>query len=323
MHLDKLDEIFTSYGIPQKNSMSHLCRRHAIKLLSISILASLFLTLMTPAGAVSQDALYQALLKAPLPPAPSGFSSAVSSKGTSQQSGLVGGVDLSFKGGDPKARLSFFVFTDFNAASEFNRNHLPKFSQNQKLLAFPPMARCMETPESGGYCDMWVQDRSVIITAEASRVDGGAALMAFGFRHLNSVAQTAANQPAPAPARGGIKACSLVTQEEVESALHQRVGSPQPDKVGGCFWQGQGGSSLTVQVFETGQGGFDNAKRRSIRSTPLSGIGDDAFGFISLAGPAQLQFIKNGHFIAVILQTQDSAKLETARALATKIAARL
>jgi hypothetical protein len=172
---------------------------------------------------------------------------------------------------------------------------------------------------------MWIEDKNVIMTAAASRIDGGAdALMAFGFRYLNSVAQSLGNQPVQAPTPGGITPCSLVTQGEVEGALRQRVGSPQPDKVGGCFWQAQGGGSLTVQVFETGQGGFNAAKKHSIRSTPLPGIGEDAFGFVSLAGPAQIQFIKNGHFVAVVLQNQgDSAKLETAKALATKIAARL
>ena len=118
--------------------------------------------------------------------------------------------------------------------------------------------------------------------------------------------------------------CSLLTQQEVQNALKQEVSSPEPDKVGGCNWRGSGGSSVSIQVFETGQNGFNAAKRRSLQSMPLPGIGDDAFGFVSLAGFVQIQLIKNGRFIALPLESQrDPSKLETAEALATKIASRL
>src|SRR5437868_12235682 len=90
-----------------------------------------------------------------------------------------------------------------------------------------------------------IEDKNVIMTAAASKIDGGAdVLMAFGFKYLNSISQTVASQLPSASKSGGIAACSLVTQEEVETALRQRVDSPQPDKVGGCFWQGSGGTSL-------------------------------------------------------------------------------
>ena len=289
------------------------------------IAATLFCLMAASIIAASGQALYQALLNTTPTNLPPGFSSAGTSKGTSQQPGLVGEVDLTFKDGDPKARLSFFVFTDFTSASEFNRNHLPKFSSNQKLLAFPPMARCLETSDRTGYCDVWIQDQNVIMTAAASKVSGGAdALMTFGFKHLNSIAQGAARQPVQTPKTGGIAACSLVTQEEVENALKQRAGSPEPDKTGGCSWRGSSGGGVSVQVFETGQNGFNNAKKRSRQSTPLPGIGDDAFDFVSLAGFVQINLIKNGHYVAVTLQSQrDPAKLETAKALAQKIAGRL
>jgi hypothetical protein len=297
-----------------------------MKRTSISlVITTLFLLLAASASAASGEALYQTLLKTTPVNLPPGFNSATPTAVPQNFPGLVGEVDLVFHGGDPKARLGFFVFNDFNTASEFNRKQVPPFIRGQKLLAFPPMARCINTTDGTGYCNLWIEDKNVIMTAAASKIDGGAdALMAFGFRYLNSVAQNLGSQPVQAPTPGGITPCSLVTQGEVEGALRQRVGSPQPDKVGGCFWQAQSGGSLTVQVFETGQGGFNAAKKRSIRSTPLPGIGDDAFGFVSLAGPAQIQFIKNGHFVAVVLQNQgDSAKLEAAKALATKIAARL
>jgi hypothetical protein len=289
------------------------------------ITTTLLLLALPSVNAASGDALYQALLNTTPTNLPNGFNSATPTAVPQNFPGLVGEVDLVFHGGDPKARLGFFIFTDFNTTSEFNRKQVPPFIRGQKLLAFPPMARCMNASDGSAYCNMWIEDKNVIMTAAAFKIDGGAdALMAFGFRYLNSISQKAANQPAPAPARGGIMACSLVTQEEVESALKQRVGSPEPDKAGGCSWRGSSGGAVSVQVFETGQNGFNNAKKRSLQSTSLPGIGDDAFGFVSLAGFVQIQLIKNDHFVALTLESsRDPAKLQTAKALAQKVAARL
>jgi hypothetical protein len=284
-----------------------------------------FFLALASVDAASGDALYQALLNTTTLNLPPGFSSAAPTAIPQNFPGLVGEVDLVFQGGDPKARLGFFVFTDFNTASEFNRKQVPPFVPGQKLLAFPPMARCKTTTDGSAYCNMWVEDKNVIMTAAASKIDGGAdALMAFGFRYLNSVAQSGASTAAAATKSAEITACSLLTQEEVESVLRQRASPSERDKAGGCSWRGSAGVAVTVQVFETGESGFNNAKRRALQSTPLPGIGDDAFGFVSLAGFVQIQLIKNGHFVGLTLENQrDPAKLETAKSLATKIAARL
>jgi len=291
------------------------------------VITTLFLLLAASASAASGQALYQALLKTTPRNLPPGFESARPTAVPQNFQGLVGEVDLVFHGGDSKARLGFFIFNDFNTASEFNHKTVPPFIPGQKLLAYPPMARCRNASDGTAFCDMWIEDKNVIMTAAASKIEGGAdTLMAFGFRYLNSISisQHTASALVPVANPGEIAACSLLTQEEVESALRQRVGSPEQDKAGGCSWRGSGGGGVSVQVFETGQNGFNNAKKRSLQSTPLPGIGDDAFGFVSLAGFVQIQLMKNGHFVALTLESQrDPAKLETAKALATKIAARL
>ena len=285
---------------------------YTTKWFRISVVANLFFAVITPANTVSQNDLYQALLRAPRPATPSGFGSAAATPVPQKIEGLIGEVDLLFQG-NPRARLGLFVFADRSAASEFNRKQLPPLERGvpgYKLLAYPPMARCVEIPEKGGYCDMWIQDYSVIMVASASKEDAAADLMGFGFKYLSSVYGNLARQAAPAPKPGGITPCSLVTQEEVESALKQRVGPPEPDKVGGCNWRGAG-DGLTVQVFDTGRAGFDAAKSHSVSTTSFSGIGDEAFGFVSLAGFVQLNLIKNGHYVAITLQSQrDPAKLE-------------
>jgi hypothetical protein len=291
-----------------------------------SLTVTQFLAMAASAGAVSQDALYQALLKAPLPTTTSRFTSAQATPVPQKVEGLVGEVDVVFQGNDPKARIGLFVFADRNAASEFNHKQMPPLRPGvpgYKLLAYPPLARCVEIPEKGGYCDMWIQDYSVIMVASASKEDDAAELMGFGFKYLSSVYGNLAQQPAPPPKPGGISACSLVTQDEVESAMRQRMASPEPDKVGGCNWRGSG-DGLTVQVFDTGQAGFNAARSHSVGTMTFPGIGDDAFGFVSLAGFVQINLIKNGHYVAITLQSQrDPSKLETAKTLAQKIAGRL
>jgi hypothetical protein len=287
----------------------------------------LFLLGLASVRAGSGEALYHALLTTTLTNLPPGFESAKPTAVPQNFQGLVGEVDLVFHGGDPKAHLGFFVFNDFNAASEFNLKQVPPFIRSQKLLAYLPMARCINAADGTAFHNIWMEDKNVIMTAAASKIDGGAdALMAFGFRHLNSifVSQNAASALMPVANPGEITACSLLTQEDVESALRQRVDSPEQDKAGGCSWRGSSGGGVSVQLFETGQNGFNNAKKRSLQSTPLPGIGDDAFGFVSLAGFVQIQLIKNGHFVALTLEnSRDPAKLETAKTLTTKIAARL
>lgn len=277
-------------------------------------------------SAVSPEALYQSLLKATPSNLPPGFSSAstVEIGNADKSAGLVGEIDLIFKGDDPKARLSYFVFTDFNAASEFNRKHLPATIPGQKLLAYPPFARCTDIPNVGGYCDMWIEDYSVIMVASASNKDGAAALTGVSFKHLGTVRDALARQAPPPVTPGEIDPCSLVTKAEVENALNQTVGQPQRDRVGGCFWQTRGGDSLTVQAFDTGRAEFDAAKSHTFNTVALPGIGDDAFGFVSMAGFVQISLIKNNHYVAITLQSQrDPNKLETAKTLAVKIVNRL
>src|SRR5436190_7923232 len=192
------------------------------------VITTLFLLLAASASAASGQALYQALLKTTPRNLPPGFESARPTAVPQNFQGLVGEVDLVFHGGDPKARLGFFIFNDFNTASEFNRKQVPPFIRGQKLLAFPPMARCINTTDGTGYCNVWIEDKNVIMTAAASKIEGGAdTLMAFGFRYLNSISQNAASAATSAPKPGEIAACSLVTQDEVENVLRQRVGPPE------------------------------------------------------------------------------------------------
>jgi hypothetical protein len=241
-----------------------------------------------------------------------------------RQAGLIGQLEVSFQGNDPKAKMGYFLFSDFTAASDFNRKYLPPMIPGQKLLAYPPMARCADVPNIGGYCDMWIQDDSVILSTVASQMDVASALIAAGFKQWSAIHNRIASQPPPPVKPGGLDACSLITIDEAQSALHQQTQRPEADRVGGCNWRTNSGDDITVQLPGTGRQGFDASKAHTSGTTPLPGIGDDAFFFASLAGFIQIDFIRNGHYAVLIYQCErDPDKLGTAKTLAAKIASRL
>jgi len=293
----------------------------------VSFLFLLVLPCIALAG-VAPDPLYQALLGVHFTNLPAGLTAAdVSAARLTEQAkeaGITGEVDIRFKGDDSKAKCAYFVFKDFDAASEFNRKFLPKVIPGQKLLAYPPFARCVESPGAGGYCDMWVQDEGVILSCTAAKVDNDAAtLMSLGFKNLSTVYENLSRQASAPPSPKAVGTCSLLTHEEIQSALNEQVSEPEPDRVGGCSWRGRGEDALTIQENNTGRSGFDNAKARSAGTQAISGIGDEAFGFVSLAGFVQIQFIHHNRFIAFTLQSSNPSKFEIAKSLAAKIASRL
>jgi hypothetical protein len=168
---------------------------------------------------------------------------------------------------------------------------------------------------------MWIEGYSVIMLAAAAQTDTAATLMDIGFKHLASIAE----QPPAKDKPSGSGTCALLSRQEVESALHQSIRNPEPNAIGGCFFGAtSSGDGVTIESPGTGKAGFDAAKSHTTNTTPLLGIGDDAFGFSSMAGFVQINLIKNNKYVTLIYQNQrDSARLETAKNLAKFIAGRL
>jgi hypothetical protein len=285
------------------------------------------------AASVTPASLYEALLRTPFGLLPGGFANPIVSSmpltASDRNNGIIGGAQVTFRGPDPQAKLAFVVLSDYAAASNFNHQYLANVLPNQKLLAYPPMARCADVPGRGGRCDMWLQTDNAIIVATAARVDGDAAiLMRIGYDHLRAAANSAAAVPAQPPVSAGTPdACALVTASEAALALNgARVGGPQRDQVGGCSWPSLSvpGDGLTVQVIGTGRAGFDAAKKRTSGAVALPGVGDDAFVFVSQAGFVQVGIVKHGRYVSFSLQSQrDAMRLDKAKTLAASIAARL
>jgi hypothetical protein len=289
------------------------------------VTALILLSFAIPVLAVSPQDLYRELLNSKFQQLPGGFQSAnVKAVPVHSGSGLIGEVDVILQETEPQTGFAYFVFSDFNTASEFNRSKLPPTLPGQTLLAYPPMARCADLPNGVGYCDIWVQDENVILATRAAKVSGGAAdLMSVAFKNLTSIYErlNAQGHAAPAPTVTG--SCALLSADEVANALHQQA-NPEADRIGGCNWVTNSADTITIQVPENGGSGYDNAKSRKSGITEISGIGDSAFGFTSLAGFVEIDFVKKDHYIVLIYANQrDSNREQTAKQLAAKIAARL
>jgi len=294
--------------------------------ISVFVLALTFFLPLHTEAAMSPDALYRTLLKAEFTNLPAGFSkpALTAIEFNEQTQGPVGGVEATFSAAN-KTGIVYLVFSDFNSASEYNRKHLPPTIPNQKLLAYPPMARCAPTPNNTGYCDLWIEQYNVIMIAAAPQPDTTSTLMGIGFKHLASVAENPPSENTPPSKPSSSGSCSLLTKQEVESALHQSTRNPEPNATGGCFFGAtSSGDGVTIESPGTGKSGFDAVKSRMSAATSLSGIGDQAFAFSSLAGFVQINLIKNNKYVTMIYQNQrDSARMETAKSLAKLIASRL
>jgi hypothetical protein len=118
--------------------------------------------------------------------------------------------------------------------------------------------------------------------------------------------------------------CNLLTAQEVGAVLNAQIQPPQPMQTGGCIWRGTGTDSVTLEAPGTGRPGFDNAKSRTSPTASLTGIGDAAFAFTSVAGFVQVSFVKGGTFLTLLVQTRDGKSAQAgARSLSAKIASRL
>lgn len=115
----------------------------------------------------------------------------------------------------------------------------------------------------------------------------------------------------------------MITGDEAQQALGERVQPPQGQPFGICQWRGTGTDGISIQPVETGQAGFENAKARTSNTVALSGIGDAAFAFVSQAGFVQVHLLKNGRYVVITVQSRGGANLNAAKAVAAKVASRL
>ena len=135
-----------------------------------------------------------------------------------------------------------------------------------------------------------------------------------------SAAQEAVDQGYTGP-----NPCSLLTLADATAAMGSPVVNAPHLGTGVCQYQSptQAGDSVTLEVINGGRDQFDAARAGASSTVPLTGIGDSAFVFVSVAGFAQVSVIKGPlYFTVTVMNQHDHHLKESATALARKIASR-
>jgi len=285
-------------------------------------------------GVSRTDTLVQTLVDGSSRHVPKGYAAANATRITlnddDRRSGMVAGVAVALGGGDPKGSLRYALFQSEQQAETFTRNlgYRRPAGSSPKFLQYLPSADCADTP-SGGLCSMRVGD--VVIVATASTVDRGASLVLIAAKDAIDAATMSPRTGSSAiavpksPPTGPRDGCALLTKNDAAAALGGPVSDPRRS-ADTCYYGAQvaGGDSVTLQLIEGGRSKFDFDRARMQRIAIASGIGDDAFSFVSDAGFVQVYFIKGTSYASLTLQSSRGAnRLEVARALARKIAASL
>ena len=180
----------------------------------------------------------------------------------------------------------------------------------------------------------WPRGALYILTAAAAvdGQDGAAELEAAAYEYLgNRIDNTAANGSPSSGNQGSGNAtvqanaaCDLLKSADAKTALNGAVGAQQQGGDGCSFAGTAPGSSVELEVYDTGRPGFDNARSRISPVTNLPGVGDAAFVFSSAAGFVQVSVVKNGTFFVVtVANDEDSQRQSRAVALAKTIAGRV
>lgn len=297
---------------------------------------------MVPAGVHATEvsrtnSLVQTLIDGAPHYVPKGYSIAKASRvvlnDDDRRSGVVAAVQVALEGGDPKGSIRYGLFQSEKEARAFELDMYHRLGRGNSLrfLTYLPDANCVDTP-NGGLCSLLLGD--IVIVATASQVDRGASLVVMAAKEAVEAARTttsprsstsAAATASKSSATGSRDACALLTKADAEAAL----GGPVADlrrNGNSCYYGSKSvaGDGVTLQLIEGGRSKFDFDRGRVQRAVGISGIGDDAFAFVSQAGFVQIYFIKGVGYAAITLQkSRDANRLESAKALARKIAARL
>jgi hypothetical protein len=282
-----------------------------------------------------EDPLYEALLKTAPQNLPEGFSAPTISEGVVQDAeksaGVLGFVQLVFAK-DSKARINYVFFPSAEQAkqySQFLAQQIAFSPGERKTLPNLPNADCIDR-EPEAQCNI-PQDQIVII-ALASKVDDGAApLIQMAVDHLRAVKGTiqseyTASSKTESTADNSLDPCSLVTQSDAETTLGQPVREARRDSANACFYGSQSnpGDSVMIQLIDGGTGKYEFDRSRVSKPVSVTGIGDQAFAFVSPGGFVQLCMVKGNQYVALMVnKRRDSNLLDATKGLANRVAERL
>jgi hypothetical protein len=121
-------------------------------------------------------------------------------------------------------------------------------------------------------------------------------------------------------------ACSLLTVDQVSSAMGTAVGAPQKISTATCQWTVPG-TMNRVTLMSSGAEAFNFWKKPlnpNVQSTPVSGVGDDAY-FLKMAKQTGLAVKKGDTYfkLQVYSTVADDQKQAAEKQLATIVASKL
>jgi hypothetical protein len=118
-------------------------------------------------------------------------------------------------------------------------------------------------------------------------------------------------------------ACSLLSTQDVATALGVEVDAGVNIGPGACRWNGRGGRPATLRINFTKSRSFDIGKTplAGYTKTPESGVGDDAYSVVG-GGVVTLSVKKGAAFIIVFVQIPNASPEQTT-ALERKVALKL
>jgi len=245
--------------------------------------------------------------------------------------GATDAVRTTLSGG-ATAYIDFIQFKSDDAAAAYALAFARALPEPSGLAFLPAMpdAACADGPATGS-CGLAFG--SVFVVTDSSSVNGqagAAALLGAVSAYLGHPLDTTAANGSPVATTGPNPtvapnaACALLTAADAKTALNGPVGAVRQ---GGdsCDYPGNApGSSVEVEVYETGRPGFDNARSETQGASSLSGVGDAAFVFSSPAGFVQVSVVKGSTFFVVtVANDADSQRQSRAVTLAKTIAGRV
>jgi len=155
-------------------------------------------------------------------------------------------------------------------------------------------------------------------------------VLVFALKNLRRISMEIGplgeSTPAPAPSASP-GPCAFLTASDAAAVMGSPVMAPRDDHwTKTCYYNSRsvGGDGVALQLIEGGRSKFDFDHQRISYTKPLSGVGDAAFEFVSVAGFVQVYVLKGSQYFMITLTNRNDRNLaRSAAELASQIANRL
>ena len=259
------------------------------------------------------------------------------------RAGAIGIASLVYGAGLPaNAEIHYTVFATEDQATQFEAaftQHATAPGRQRLSFAFLSDAGCY-ADEQAQLCGI---ARANVFVSTILRglqppgpngmepVNAGNVLV-FALKNLRRVSMEIGplgeNTPAPVPSAAP-GPCALLTPRDAAAVMRSPVMSPRDNPyTKTCYYNAQSfsasGDGVGLQLIDGGRSKFDFDHQRISYTKPLSGVGDDAFEFVSAAGFVQVYVVKGSLYFCITLTNRNDRNVaRSAAQLASQIASRL